>query len=182
MSYVAASSPRLHRTNGRRADRAPALPPAVLSHPVLSHPVLPDLDILELDTQEGSVGQEIDLRQLRHHTKNTLQRIIALIAETPGLHDTPAGERIAQELQYRIGLSADISNALFGLTSAPGSGHPSRCVGARPLSDGTARGGVAQRARTARQCGEAWHEGPAKRTDFRTAGQRPPPDDADRVG
>ena len=121
MSYVAASSPRVHRTHGRRADRAPVLPPAVLSHPVLSHPVLPDLDILELDTQEGSVGQEIDLRQLRHHTKNTLQRIIALIAETPGLHDTPAGERIAQELQYRIGLSADISNALFGLTSAPGS-------------------------------------------------------------
>nr|WP_294554385.1 ATP-binding protein [uncultured Rhodopila sp.] len=65
--------------------------------------------------------QEIDLRQLRHHTKNTLQRIIALIAELPGLHDSPAGETIARELEYRIGLSATISNALFGLTEAPGS-------------------------------------------------------------
>ena len=65
--------------------------------------------------------QEIDLRQLRHHTKNTLQRIIALIAELPGLHDSPAAETIARELEYRIGLSATISNALFGLTEAPGS-------------------------------------------------------------
>jgi two-component sensor histidine kinase len=65
--------------------------------------------------------QEIDLRQLRHHTKNTLQRILALIAAAPGLRDTPQGERIAKELEYRIGLSAAISDALFGLTDAPGS-------------------------------------------------------------
>lgn len=65
--------------------------------------------------------QDIDLRQLRHHTKNTLQRILGLIAESPGLSDTPAGEKIARELEYRIGLSATISDALFGLTDAPGS-------------------------------------------------------------
>ncbi len=66
-------------------------------------------------------AQEIDLRQLRHHTKNTLQRIMALITERSGMCDTPAAERFARELEYRIGLSATISNALFGLTEAPGS-------------------------------------------------------------
>jgi two-component sensor histidine kinase len=68
-----------------------------------------------------AAAQEIDLRQLRHHTKNTLQRILALIAKAPGLSDTPQGERIVEELEYRIGLSATISDALFGLTEAPGS-------------------------------------------------------------
>ncbi len=58
---------------------------------------------------------------MRHHTKNTLQRILGLIAEAPGLCDTPAGEKIAQELEHRIALSARISNALFGLTDAPAS-------------------------------------------------------------
>lgn len=66
-------------------------------------------------------GDEVDLRQLRHHTKNTLQRIIGLLSEIPGLLDTPAGEQAARELEYRICLSAQISNALFGLTDAPGS-------------------------------------------------------------
>jgi two-component sensor histidine kinase len=70
---------------------------------------------------DDDVMQEIDLRQLRHHTKNTLQRILGLIADAPGLCGTPQGEKIAQELEYRICLSATISNALFGLTDAPGS-------------------------------------------------------------
>nr|WP_294531323.1 ATP-binding protein [uncultured Rhodopila sp.] len=68
-----------------------------------------------------TAAQEIDLRQLRHHTKNTLQRIMALISESSSLCDTPAAEKFARELEYRIGLSATISNALFGLTEAPGS-------------------------------------------------------------
>ncbi len=74
---------------------------------------------------EGASGEgpsdQVDLRQLRHHTKNTLQRIIGLLSEIPGLTDTPAGEQMARELEYRICLSAQISNALFGLTDAPGS-------------------------------------------------------------
>jgi two-component sensor histidine kinase len=70
---------------------------------------------------DAAAEQEIDLRQLRHHTKNTLQRILALIASAPGLRDTPQGELIAEELEHRIGLSAAISDALFGLTDAPGS-------------------------------------------------------------
>lgn len=71
--------------------------------------------------ESDGVRQDIDLRQLRHHTKNTLQRILGLIADAPGLSDTPEGEKIVHELEYRICLSATISNALFGLTDAPGS-------------------------------------------------------------
>jgi len=63
---------------------------------------------------------ELDIRQLRHHTKNALQRIMAMIAQAPGLHDNPAAELVAQELERRICLSADLSDALFGLTRAPG--------------------------------------------------------------
>jgi two-component sensor histidine kinase len=64
---------------------------------------------------------EIDLRQLRHHTKNTLQRMIGLIGELPGLQETPEGQQLARELQRRICLSATISNTLFGFTEVPGS-------------------------------------------------------------
>jgi two-component sensor histidine kinase len=71
--------------------------------------------------RDEQTGQEIDLRQLRHHTRNTLQWIIALVTAFPRLHDSAAGEALAQELAYRITLSATISNALFGLTEAPGS-------------------------------------------------------------
>jgi two-component sensor histidine kinase len=73
------------------------------------------------EVEEREREQDIDLRQLRHHTKNTLQRVLGLIAEAPGLCDTPAGAKIAQELEHRISLSASISDALFGLTNAPGS-------------------------------------------------------------
>jgi two-component sensor histidine kinase len=71
--------------------------------------------------EESADSAELDLRQLRHHTKNTLQRLLGVIAETPGLYETPAGERLARELEHRICLSATISNALFGLTGTPGS-------------------------------------------------------------
>jgi two-component sensor histidine kinase len=92
--------------------------------PLVSHDERPTysdgIDLLNRHDLDGT-AQEIDLRQLRHHTKNTLQRILGLIATAPGLCDTPAGEKIARELEYRISLSATISNALFGLTNAPGS-------------------------------------------------------------
>ncbi|MDR3537242.1 MAG: sensor histidine kinase [Acetobacteraceae bacterium] len=71
-------------------------------------------------TPEAS-DDELDFRQLRHHTKNALQRIIGLIAESPELQQTPQGARLARELEQRICLSAAISNALFGMTRAPGS-------------------------------------------------------------
>src|SRR6195952_4187118 len=107
MSYVDASSLRTHR-------------------PLVSAGIRPSFSradaLLErVDGVSGDDGEEIDLRQLRHHTKNTLQRILGLIVAAPGLSDTPDGQKIVQELEYRICLSANISNALFGLTNAPGS-------------------------------------------------------------
>lgn len=80
-----------------------------------------DPSVFDYELSAPTARPDIDLRQLRHHTKNTLQRIIGLITEIPGLSDTPEGERIARELEHRIALSATISNALFGLTNAPGS-------------------------------------------------------------
>jgi two-component sensor histidine kinase len=107
MSYVAASELNTNRPLVSRGGRSP---------------FDQGTDLLDrADSDDGDIGQDIDLRQLRHHTKNTLQRILGLIAEAPGLSDTPAGEKIAQDLEYRISLSANISNALFGLTGVPGS-------------------------------------------------------------
>ena len=77
--------------------------------------------MMQRSDDDDDLHDNVDLRQLRHHTKNTLQRLIGLLSEVPGLTDTPAGEQLAKELEYRICLSAKISNALFGLTSAPGS-------------------------------------------------------------
>jgi two-component sensor histidine kinase len=78
-----------------------------------------------LDTSASSpeiaVTQEIDLRQLRHHSKNTLQRLIGVIDELPDLRDTAQGRFLAQELERRLCLSANISDALFGFTDTPGS-------------------------------------------------------------
>ncbi len=71
------------------------------------------------NTTRIGTDEDIDLRQLRHHTKNALQRIMGLIAHAPGLCDTPEGLAIAQQLERRIHLSAAISDALFGLTRAP---------------------------------------------------------------
>jgi two-component sensor histidine kinase len=107
MSYVAAFTP-----NARRAPVSQGQGQTYLRSINTPDPVA---------AEDVGASQEIDLRQLRHHTKNTLQRILGLINEAPGLCDTPQGEKIAQELEYRICLSATISDALFGLTDAPGS-------------------------------------------------------------
>ena len=117
MSYVAASNLRTHHPPVSRGGGPSFNPGSDLLERAERNDRPTGQDIAGQDI----AGQDIDLRQLRHHTKNTLQRILGLIAEAPGLCDTPAGEKIAQELEYRIGLSASISNALFGLTSAPGS-------------------------------------------------------------
>jgi two-component sensor histidine kinase len=111
MSYVAAFTPNAHRPLVSQGQRQSFQ----RSTTTIDLPEVGDED------EDNGVGQDIDLRQLRHHTKNTLQRILGLIAEAPGLCDTPEGEKIAHELEYRICLSATISNALFGLTDAPGS-------------------------------------------------------------
>jgi two-component sensor histidine kinase len=80
------------------------------------------LDFLTQDEEPAlmaEAGSEIDLRQLRHHTKNALQRILGLVNEAPGLLDTQSGADIVRRLERRIQVSAAISDALFGLTRAP---------------------------------------------------------------
>jgi two-component sensor histidine kinase len=106
MSYVTAAPPGSHRSVVSQGERL-------------------SMQAIQTNGTDDSAtdadGNDLDLRQLRHHTKNTLQRILGLISEAPGLRETPAGEKIVQDLEYRIGLSATISDALFGLTDAPAS-------------------------------------------------------------
>lgn len=60
--------------------------------------------------------EAINFRQLRHHTKNSLQRIIANIFDSSALCRSREGRQAADELVRRIELSAEISDALFGFT------------------------------------------------------------------
>lgn len=61
----------------------------------------------------------VAMRQLRHQTKNALQRIIAQLDRTD-LRSTPSGMILADEIERRIFLTARISDALFGMTACPG--------------------------------------------------------------
>jgi two-component sensor histidine kinase len=70
-------------------------------------------------THAAPGGDVVAMRQLRHQTKNALQRIIAQVASSD-LRATEAGTALAEDVERRICLSARISDALFGLTSAPG--------------------------------------------------------------
>ena len=70
-------------------------------------------------TQCDAPTETVAMRQLRHQTKNALQRIIAQIAAA-NLRSTSAGAQLADELERRICLSAKVSDALFGLTANPG--------------------------------------------------------------
>ncbi len=64
--------------------------------------------------------EQLAMRQLRHHSKNALQHLLCQVAGYAGLHHDRAGRALAAELERRIMLSADLSDALFGLTRAPG--------------------------------------------------------------
>ena len=64
-------------------------------------------------------AEATEMRQLRHQTKNALQRIIAQVSAS-ALRATPAGAMLADEIENRICLSARVSDALFGLTACPG--------------------------------------------------------------
>jgi two-component sensor histidine kinase len=72
-----------------------------------------------LPLQGADDDQITDLRQLRHHTRNALQRIVAVIEEHPGLQGSEAGQALAADLQRRIMLTAAVSEVLLGFTSAP---------------------------------------------------------------
>ncbi|MGI4793217.1 MAG: ATP-binding protein [Janthinobacterium lividum] len=60
----------------------------------------------------------VDFRQLRHQTKNALTSILAQVSA--GMTSPEACRRTAADVERRILLTAQISDALFGLTRAPG--------------------------------------------------------------
>lgn len=86
-------------------------------------------------TARGVPVSEGDFRQLRHHTKNVLQQILLQIEHAHDLKATLRGRRLLADLQRRIVLSAQISDALFGITLSP----PSMYERLRVLSEGTIR-------------------------------------------
>ncbi|MDB5415818.1 MAG: sensor histidine kinase [Rubritepida sp.] len=70
-------------------------------------------------TAVPAVAQDLPLRLLRHHTKNTLQRILAEVVLVDDKRLSPEGGRILRDIERRIMLSAVVSDALFGMTDAP---------------------------------------------------------------
>ena len=64
--------------------------------------------------------QAPELRQLRHHTKNALQRILLQVERCRELQATVDGRRLVADIERRIRLSSSVSDALFGLVSTPG--------------------------------------------------------------
>ena len=65
----------------------------------------------------GWSDTEVDFRQLRHQTKNALSRIMLQLSEQ--LRSGADAPSLAVELERRIMLTAQISDALFGLTQKP---------------------------------------------------------------
>ena len=63
---------------------------------------------------------DLDHRQLRHHMKNVLQRIISILEASPDLKSTMEGTRLAREVARRICMAAEMSDAMLGLARAPG--------------------------------------------------------------
>lgn len=69
---------------------------------------------------DGCSADPAAFRQLRHQTKNALQRIIGEVGKVRNLQDSPRGRRLVQEVERRVLLASAVSDALFGLTRAPG--------------------------------------------------------------
>jgi two-component sensor histidine kinase len=63
--------------------------------------------------------QPLNLRQLRHHTRNTLQRVLAEIHDFSARTDASRDRRLLEQIENRIMLSVEISDALFGITREP---------------------------------------------------------------
>lgn len=66
---------------------------------------------------DAQPDMQADFRQLRHQTKNALTRILAQVSAC--LPAQGPAQRVAADLERRILLTAEISDALFGLTRAP---------------------------------------------------------------
>ena len=63
--------------------------------------------------------EHLALRQLRHQSKNALQRLLCQVSGFAGQQRDPASRALAADLERRIHLSAALSDALIGMTRAP---------------------------------------------------------------
>jgi two-component sensor histidine kinase len=63
--------------------------------------------------------QPLALRQLRHHTSNALQLVLMEIHQHALRKDPSSDRRLLEQLENRIMLSIEISDALFDITSEP---------------------------------------------------------------
>lgn len=64
-------------------------------------------------------AEALDLRQLRHQTSNTWQRMLYEVALLAGTAASPEARRIGQAIERRIAATAALADALFGFTAAP---------------------------------------------------------------
>ncbi len=71
--------------------------------------------------KRGDAESAFAFRQLRHQVKNVLQRVLLQIADAQTLRATVCSRSLLADLQRRILSSAQISDALFGLTRSPAS-------------------------------------------------------------
>ncbi|WP_131829659.1 ATP-binding protein [Teichococcus deserti] len=70
--------------------------------------------------REAEPAEALSLRQLRHHSGNTWQRLLCEIwtmAEDAG---TPEAYSLAEEVERRLSATVAVADALFGLTRRPG--------------------------------------------------------------
>jgi two-component sensor histidine kinase len=63
---------------------------------------------------------DLDLRQLRHLSKNALQRLLCEVAKAVEQQADWRERRLLADLERRLMLSARVSDALFGFTRRPG--------------------------------------------------------------
>ena len=98
------SLPRLDRAPAGRSGPRPGIRPIRDQHGAALLP--------------AHAPDEVAFRQLRHHTNNTLQRLLTEIASSE-LQRSEAGRALIEALQERILVSASIANALFAVTEAP---------------------------------------------------------------
>lgn len=72
-----------------------------------------------LSAGTGDAAEQLAMRQLRHQSKNALQRLLCQVAGFAGQQHDRAARALADDLERRIVLSASLSDALFGMTHAP---------------------------------------------------------------
>lgn len=71
-------------------------------------------------SRPSDAGEQLAFRQLRHQTKNALQRLMCEIARNAESYPSDEGRRAFADMERRIFLTARVSDALFGLTELPG--------------------------------------------------------------